>query len=311
MKWVFPGCCLLFFLWSSPAMSQDAAGSASQGPGAPVDPKAFHYSRTIPDSPEGLTALVLDAAVLAHSALDLSDVRIADAGDHQIPYLLEKRQDALTLTVPVIPDNGKARPKQSRYRLVLPFENLPDANLVLSTSERTFQRRISIEAMRAATNARTEPFPETLASANWIHDDPESATPALTLALHSSLNTNWIALIVDEGDNHLLAVSGARIELPLYRLRFFYPANGKLRLLYGQPGLSAPRYDLELLAARLAALSSRELNLEPESLKSPVPEKSSFQTRVFWGALVVAVLVVLGLLVRLLRPDPAGSGKRT
>jgi hypothetical protein len=306
MKRVFSGYCVVFFLWSAVAMSQDTAGGANPPPGAPLDSKAFHYSRMIQDSPEGLASLVLDAAVLAHSALDLSDVRIADGSDHQIPYLLEKRQDALTLSVPVITDNGKTTPKQSRYRLVLPFENLPDANLVLSTSDRTFQRRISIETAHAVTDGRPQPLPETLASANWLHDDPESPAPALTIALRSSLHTNWIILVVDEGDNHPLTVSGARIELPLYRLRFFYPANGKLRLLYGQPGLSAPRYDLELLAPRLASLSSRDLTVEPEKVKSPVPERESLQTLVFWGALVIAVLVVLGLLVRLLRPQPVG-----
>src|SRR5262249_26463645 len=157
-----------------------------------------HYSRKIPESPAGLTVLVLDTAVLAHSATDLSDVRIVDVTDHQIPYLLEKALDPLALKIPLLPDNRKPVPKQSRYRLVLPFENLPAAKLVLSTSERTFQRKIWIEAARTTSDPRSETLPERLGQENWRHDDPDSPAPALTVALRSSLGTNWINLVVDE-----------------------------------------------------------------------------------------------------------------
>jgi hypothetical protein len=294
---------------SSAAISQtdspSASGTSLQG--APIDPKAFHYSRRIPDSPAGLTALVLDAAVLAHSAPDLSDVRIADASDHQVPYLLESRPNPLVLNVPLIPEKEKSLPKQSRYRLVLPFENLPGANLVLSTSERTFQRKVSIEVAKETSDPRAEPSYETLASAEWRQDDPETPASALMLSLRPSLGTNRVTLIVDEGDNQPLALSGARIELPFYRLRFFYPANGRLRLLYGQDGLSAPRYDLELLAPRLVSLSSRELTLDSENSTNVTSPKSPIQAWLFWAALALAVLIILGLLVRLLRSESSAQ----
>jgi hypothetical protein len=276
--------------------------------GAAIDPKAFHYSRKIPDTPGGLTALVLDAAVLAHSEADLSDIRIADAGDHQIPYVIEKRPDPMALNVPLIPDNtAKTSAHQSHYRLALPFENLPAANVVLMTPEKTFQRQITLELARTASNSRSEPSSETLTSMSWRHDDPDSATPPLILALRPSLGTSTVMLTVDEGDNQPLTLSSARLELPLYRLRFFYPANVKLRLLYGQAGLEAARYDLELVAPRLVSVSSRELTLDPESTPPTVPEGNPVQTRVFWAALVIAVVVVLALLVRLLRSEMPGE----
>jgi hypothetical protein len=312
MRRTFFSCCVLMAL-SSAAISQsvqpDESSAAKGTPlhGAPIDPRAFHYSRRIPDSQAGLTVLVLDAAVLAHSAPDLSDVRIADASDHQIPYLLERRPTPLALNVPLIPETEKPSPKQSRYRLVLPFENLPGAKLVLSTSERTFQRKVSIEVAREASDPRAEPSSEKLASAEWRHDDPESPAPALTLSIRPSIGTNRVSLVVDEGDNHPLALSGARIELPFYRLRFFYPSNGQLRLLYGQDGLSAPRYDLELLAPRLVSLSSHELILTPENSANATSPKSPIQARVFWAALALAVLIILGLLVRLLRSESSAQ----
>ena len=119
--------------------------------------------------------------------------------------------------------------------------------------------------------------------------------------LHASLGTASATVIVEEGDNRPLAFAGARLELPLYRLRFFYPAVAKLTLLYGQDTLTAPRYDLELLAPRLVGVSSRELSLDKENPAPPVAESSQVQARVFWAALIAAVIVVLFLLVRLLK----------
>jgi len=281
-----------------------AASPEIQPPaGAPIDPKPFRYSRKIPEAMAGLTALVLDPAVLAHSRSDLADLRIADTNNRQIPYLLEKREDVLALTLPpLVPEKVAPSVKQSHYRLVFPFENLPPAKLVLTTPERTFQRNISVQVKLPRTDPRSDPSWETVASANWHHNDQDTLAPPLRLSLRPSLGTTEAAVLVDDGDNRPLALAAARLELPLYRLRFFYPADGKLTLLYGQEGLAAPRYDLELLAPRLAGLSSNELALEPESA-APVVPVNGIQARVFWAALIVAVLVVLALLVRLLRTE--------
>jgi hypothetical protein len=89
-------------------------------------------------------------------------------------------------------------------------------------------------------------------------------------------------VIVDEGDNHPLAIGSPHLELPLYRLRFFYPSNGKLTLLYGNETLSPPRYDLELLAPRLVGVSSRELALDKET-QAPTAPENTIPARVFWG----------------------------
>ncbi len=277
---------------SQPAESAADAGIQPQ-PGAAIDPKPFRYSRKIPNSPPGLTALVLDAAVLSHTRWDLSDLRIADASNRQVPYLLERRQDVLVMDLPPLAREGGSA-SQSHYRVTLPFENLPSAKLVLNTTERVFQRNVSIQVDR-------HPGMEALASTTWRHADPETAAPPLTFDLPASLRASSVTLIVDEGDNRPLAVTGARLELPFYRLRFFYPSDGKLTLLYGQDGLPSPRYDLELLAPRLVGASSRELALDKENAPSTDPKNERIETQVFWGALALSVVVILFLLARLLR----------
>ena len=88
---------------------------------------------------------MLDAALLAHSRPDLADLRIADASNHQIPYLLERREDELTVDLPPLVRDVASTPARSQYRLTLPFENLPAARLVLITMEKLFQRNVSVQ----------------------------------------------------------------------------------------------------------------------------------------------------------------------
>src|SRR5262249_27819889 len=157
------------------------------------------YSRTIPNS-SGLTALVLDAAVLAHSRSDLSDLRIVDANGHQVPYLLEKRPDALTLELPPLVRSAASTPSTSEYSLTLPYENLPPARLVLTTKERLLERNVEVKVKRESTGTRSEIISETVSSSHWRHSDPDSPPPALPLDLRGSLGSASLSVIVDEGD---------------------------------------------------------------------------------------------------------------
>jgi hypothetical protein len=304
------------------AQPADAGADMGMQPpaGAPIQRQPFRFSRPIPAAPAGLTALLLDAAVLAHSPASLADLRIADEADHQIPYLLERCEDVLSLNLPppvketAQDAEGKKTATPSRYRLTLPYANLPSSKLVLTTTDRVFERTLSFEIARPAGNPSvrptlrresrraSEPDVETVAEAHWRHTDPE--TPASPLMVNlNPLSTTTLTVVVDEGDNRPLPLSAARLELPLYRMRFFYPTGGKLTLLYGQNGLAAPRYDLALLAPRLVGVSSQEVALNPENTAPAVPEKVVTQARVFWVALIGAVIVLLGLLARLLRSE--------
>jgi hypothetical protein len=282
--------CLLLLLWTSLQVPS----------GAPIDRQPFRYSRKIHAMPEGLVALRLDAAVLAHSRPDLADLRIIDVNDHQIPYLLETRPGTFSVDLPPLRTDKPPSVRQSLYRLELPFENLPRSKLVLTTSERVFQRHVLVQIERAPRDSRSEPTSESVAVGEWRHNDPSTPAPPLSLDLRSSLGAASLSLIIDEGDNRPLELGPSQLELPDYRLRFFNPRDGQLTLLYGHDALSAPRYDLELMASQLMDASARDIGLAPE-VAAAGPEESSVPTYVFWVALVLAVAVVLMLLVRLIR----------
>jgi hypothetical protein len=114
-------------------------------------------------------------------------------------------------------------------------------------------------------------------------------------------------LLIEEGDNAPLPLDPPHLLLPANRLRFFYPEGVRLKLLYGRPGLPSPRYDLSLLAPRLQGEAAHEIALGPESQQGPEPDAAGSEKKIFWGALVAAVLVLLLVLGRMLRGGTEGT----
>lgn len=286
----------------SDRVSDDAVGS-----GAAIDTGDFAYRRAIGEGPTGLTAVVLDAAVLAHSG-NLFDLRIVDASDRQVSYLVESLGEPLQIELeelwPVVAATPGQDRRQSRYRLTFPYDTLPAARLVLTTTGRVFDRSLRVRAERRPRDARSEPRWEEVASVRWRHADAEERSADLVINL-PALGTAQAELIVDEGDNSPLPIARPRLLLPAYRLRFFRVDGADLTLLYGAPKLGPPRYDLALLAPRVLSATAHEVHVGPEATMTPAASASVItQAKLFWGALVLAIIVLLALIVRLVGKNP-------
>ena len=63
-----------------------------------------------------------------------------DADGLQVPYLLEKRDEPLIANVPIerkaLPAASRRRQRVTSYQVHLPFQNLPNPRLVLTTKAR-------------------------------------------------------------------------------------------------------------------------------------------------------------------------------
>jgi hypothetical protein len=268
--------------------------------GATIDASAFRYARSIPLGTAGLTTLPLDAAALAHGSL--ADVRIATDDGHQVPYLVERMDEPLSVGLPA-PERlttGRDVATRSHYHIRLPYSGLPASRLVIHTDARVFQRDVALQMMPAnEQDVRARGGPVTLAATSWRHTEPDLPAPALSLDL-SSLSVSELSLVIDEGDNAPLPLKDATLFLPAYRLRFFRDGHTPLTLLYGRPELGAPRYDLALLAPRLLGQPAQDAVAGAE--RGPTNVTGVTPTIVFWCALALAVLVLLVLIARLLRP---------
>ena len=310
--------------WGEPrarSAEENAAAAAPPLPtvGASIDPGLFKYVRTVPPGSAGLVAVAFDAQILAHSAgpnRDFGDVRVVDAADRQIPYIVEHAAEPLSLDLDI--EKLSALPKtlqpvranRSVYRVTYPVGGLPPSRLVLTTPARVFDRRVIVAEHREPDDVererRRDPWLETLATARWAHANQDVPAMPLTVSVLPPHGTELL-VIVDEGDNTPLPIASARLLLPSYRIRLFRGANARLRVAYGRADASKPQYDLALLAPQVLGTPAADVALDAEQRIGSVQTTAAFVSpRVFWGALTIAVIVLLGLIGRLLKKESAG-----
>lgn len=260
--------------------------------GATLDRTGFSYERPVPKA-KGLVSLALDADVLARSNGSLADVRIVNAQNEQVPYIVESLPAPVivALTVPARATEGSS----SLYRIALPYESLPTGTaLELTTGTRVFERRAMLRLPVDEQRGREATI---LTELGWSGTNPEVAPPPLTFDVsHRSART--VELLIDEGDNAPLPIASARLTIPAFALRFYHPGTA-LTLLYGNPRIAAPRYDLALLAKQIATEKAQPLTLTSAPLPAAA-RAAADSKRWFWAALVVAVAALLALLARLI-----------
>lgn len=298
--------------WGEPRALVESAPAVTPAPmpqtGPVVDVELFTHSRAIPDGPAGLAAVVLDAGALAQSrgpSARFADVRILDASNRQVPYIVERLDEPLMIPLslqtsdPRLAELRTAQgPNRSAYLIKVPYASLPPARIVLETSAGVFQRQVHLAVQRQPDRNRRERWLDALASATWMHAERAAAAPALTLAV-PKVDATDLWLTVDEGDNAALPITAVRLLLPSYRLRFYRPAGSTLRLAYGRSDLGAPQYDLALLAPYVMGAEAREVTPLPETASGP--RASFIAPWAFWVFLSVAALVLLGVIARLVR----------
>ena len=268
--------------------------------GTPMDPLSFRWRRAISGGPAGPAVAKLDAAVLAHTRRG-DDLRILDAEHRQVAYLLERVRDSTAIDLDLseriseVPASGQGR--ATRYRLKIPYTGLPEGQLVLSTTQRVFRRRVWVEAHHPAGRARREPWVERVTESEWRHDEPGTVAPPLTMRF-PTVRAGELHLVVDEGDNMPLVIASARLLLPGQQLRFVRGDSAPLTLVYGNRDLERPQYDLALLQSRISNAAAAEATLGPEESVSP-RAPSAIPLVAFWAILGVAVVAMLFMIWRL------------
>lgn len=280
-----------------PSVSTVVAGKMPEL-GAPLGAVQCRYERAIPATVPGLTALWLDAAVLAHSPT-LGDLRILNAENRQVPYILEHRDEPMVLDLPAPEKLESKSGGFARYAIPLPYTTLPAAELVLNTTAGgVFSRTVEVLGERAVVDPR-DAREVTLATGHWDHAETDTSVSPLSIKLSNMDNIKSLILSINDGDNAPLAITSAQLRLPSYRLRYFAVADMNVRLCYGIPRLGAPKYDISLLAPVLLWANAQEVSLAPETRVSVAI--SSTQKYIFWALLGCSVLALVAIAIRLVR----------
>ncbi len=258
-------------------------------PGAPVDASAWKGRQPI-QTPSGSVAYLDLRQPLAG---DLSALRIVDAENRQIPYIVE--QAARRTTRP-----AALRVAQNGTRTVAEISGIdprepPDAVTLYASAPEFFSREIQVlEQEHDARGAAGERF---LGSARWERRPGEPARP-VTVSLAPG-RERTLRIEIENGDNAALRLDRAEIRIPYVRIDFVFTPGEPLFLLSENPLASAPRYDFAMIADRVLSSPARAAALgssEPGPPRARVPKW-------FWVAVAAAAILVGLALVRTLSPE--------
>jgi hypothetical protein len=297
--------------WSNQAITELNAPSPSTLPhgstvflhGKIIDPHQFRYSRNIVASVESISRLPLDAAVFAHSPT-LADVRIMDPESQQIPYVIERDAEPYVIDLKIHAISTELKPARyqastSVYRVELPYPNLPQGSIVLSTRTRVFLRRVSLTAQTPQLPNKPREISEIVA-ANWVGTSEAIEPPSLNLSVPAGTYPNLL-LAIEDGDNVPLSQLSCKLRLPGLSLRFFHAGGENLTLYYGSNTLGPPSYDLSLLSREIEELPFVEVRLGAEVAHEISSPKVTSSTKWFWAILILTALSLVTFIVRLLR----------
>lgn len=278
--------------------------------GAPLDVLRFRLQRALViDGAEDIYAAELQPLDLGLLRSDLGDVRIVDAQDRQVPYVLERDGAATLATLDWRADSDPGA-RKTRYTLRLLYNGralpIPYGQLELQMKETFYDR-----AARLYERADLEAPEQDLWRGRLTRGG--EGTPAVHRLPLDWSQRGELVLELQDDDNPPLTLQEARGLVPAPRLLFKMTPGSGYRMLLGNAQLSSPHYDLEALRGAIldyAALPARLGPLVPNPAFRPTAVdylRNAPPTILLWSALGLAMVVLLVLTVRLLAKDEVSS----
>jgi len=273
--------------------------------GAPLDTKDWTQRRPVQLVRAGVQELELDPRALAKAKSDLSDLRLLH-GANQIPYILEQPALARSLTLTPVATPDAKRASVSIWQVKLPHTGLPLRRIVLTSTTPLFQRQFRI--FEKLTNQNGVAFEFTLALGDWSRTPEPGVPETRVFEIDGRTRTDTLWIETNNGDNPAIALGAAQAIYPVSRMIFKTAETDGITLAYGNAQVSAPRYDLNLVALKLLTAPRNPAKLDADD-SSPDSTKNLFAGLsggpIFWAALGLVVIVLLFVVAKLLPKSAA------
>jgi len=268
--------------------------------GNPLDVSAWKYRKEVRLPAAGASQVELDLEVLSRTR-SLADLRLLSA-EQQLPFLVERTSLIRPLAPVITVADDPKRPRVSRWEMLLPKTGLPVTKVTLTTDAGFFRREVRL--LEERKNELGDPYQVFHGHALWTKT-PEQKPSPLTLGIES-LQSDRLILEIDNADNPPLRIHNVQAWHRVTRLLFKTPpALTNLHLYYGNPRVSSPTYDLELVGAQLLRAKKtngtlgQEVSLKGESwfAGDRLPEKSKY---LFWAILLIVGCGLIYVMARML-----------
>jgi len=271
--------------------------------GAKIDVAKWKFRKLVPLTHSGAQQIELDPDLLAHALPDQCDLRLVRE-EWQIPFLMEQTSISRPIRLNAALANDSKTPTLSRWSLKMPQAALPITRIVCISASPLFHREMRL--LEEVTDERGDKFPRELGRATW-DQTPAKATREFIIQLNAQPQSDTLFLETNNGDNPVIELHEFRCYYPVTRVVFKTAPDSThpVWLYYGNRKASAPHYDLSLVAGEL--LRADRATVVPggeENLSSKAERVGQTLTGsaryIFWGALGLVVVVLLGLMSRFL-----------
>jgi hypothetical protein len=259
--------------------------------GAALDPVSWKWRQPIELPAAGNVAYLDLTGSAAHGE---GSPRILDAANRQVPYVVERAA------------HRERHPVASRVhahgtKTIIELLGVSDPTAVdmieiSATAPEYFSRALIV--LEQLTDARGEAESRILGSTSWEKRAEEAFTPiAISISRPSG---SAVRIEIENGDNAPLLPGAAAVWTSVPRIDFAFDRAEQLILVSGNPEAAPPRYDLELVAARVLEAPALPARLKGAPVSSA--PKSPGAPGWLWIAVVAAGVLVTVVLARTLRP---------
>jgi hypothetical protein len=297
---------------ANPSFRQPAPLAFVPTRGAGISPAAWRYSRPLMvTGSTDVYSVTLSPTDVAQLQPDLADLRLVDASDRQVPYVVESNAALVTVPLQVTTARARAGTRQtSALRLAVTAsgpgpEPLRLSGVRLQVREGFFQRSaVLLQPRRDAPLGAAVVTSATLRSARR---DAEGEPVWVRVPL-GDLRATELILEVQDGDNAPLTVLQAQAEALVPRITF-KAEPGPYLLLMGNAEAQAPSYELGLLRQEVLTYAAVPLESSAAQPASSNPAydpgvadivRDAPPRLVLWTTLGLAVAVLLFLIRRIL-----------
>ena len=267
---------------------------ASVARGAPIDLSAWKTVQTI---------LLPPSAPIAYLDLErargpIDDIRIVDGEGRQVPYIVEAEPRHLRKSLRFVSQTSGG---ETRIALDgIAAEKSVEALEVEVSAPEYFAR--DVQVVERLFDARGASEVRSLGSARWTRTAGQPP-PTFRIPIETPRGAH-VAIHIADGDNAPLAIANVSADLTRRRLDFVVAPGDELRLLSGSRTMTAPSYDLALVAERVLSSPAEPASLgDARSTFSPPAPTPPW----FWIFVFAAALILLVALARTLTQPPAKS----
>ena len=233
---------------------------------------------------------------LDRGAGPLSDVRIVDQEGAQVPYVVET--EPRRTRIPLSFRTERAAGMTSLHIDAIEQERayLEAIELEVKSPE-YFERDVHVFEQLFDARGKTNLRP--IGSAHWVKAADRPARP-FRVAISAPQGPH-LTIQISDGDNVPLEVTSLSAEKSRRRVNFVFDAGDELRMLSGNDGASAPKYDLALVAAKVLSSPAEAAALGPTR---PIVVEKKPTPGWFWIFVLAAAVILLLTLGRTLTQMP-------